>query len=139
MNRTRLRAQLQQHEGRRAHVYRDTVGKATIGVGRNLEDRGLLEDEIDLLLDNDITAAYNDAARIVPGLSTLSEDRQHALIDMVFNLGAAGLLKFRKFLAAVEARDFDRAAAEMLDSKWAKQVGKRAETLAGMIRPKSAQ
>lgn len=139
MNRTRLRAQLQQHEGRRAHVYRDTVGKTTIGVGRNLEDRGLLEDEIDLLLDNDITAAYNDAARIVPGLNTLSEDRQHALIDMVFNLGAAGLLKFRKFLAAVEARDFDRAAAEMLDSKWAKQVGKRAETLAGMIRPKSAQ
>lgn len=135
MNRTRLRAQLSLHEGRKAFVYQDTVGKATIGVGRNLEDRGLSDDEIDLLLDNDITAAYNDAVRIVPGFNTLSEDRQHVLIDMVFNLGAAGLLKFTKFLAAVESRDFERAATEMLDSRWARQVGRRAETLAKMMRP----
>lgn len=138
MNRTRLRAQLQLHEGRRAFVYQDTVGKATIGVGRNLVDRGLSDDEINLLLDNDITAAYNEAVRIIPGFNTLSEDRQHALIDMIFNLGAAGLLKFKKFLAAIEARDFERAATEMMDSKWARQVGQRAETLKAMIWPKSA-
>lgn len=138
MNRTRLRAQLQVHEGRRAFVYQDTVGKSTVGVGRNLEDRGLSEDEIDLLLDNDISAAYADAVRVVPGFNTLSEDRQHALLDMIFNLGIARFLKFKEMLAAIEARDFERAAREMLDSKWAKQVGKRAETLAGLMRPKSA-
>ena len=137
MNRTRLRAQLQVHEGRKPFVYQDSVGVATIGVGRNLVDRGLSEDEIDLLLDNDITAAYNDAVRVVPGFNTLSEDRQHAILDMVFNLGVSRFLKFTKFLAAIEARDFERAAREMMDSKWARQVGKRAETLRDLVWPKS--
>lgn len=136
MNRTRLSAQLRRHEGVRSKPYRDTVGKLTIGVGRNLDDVGLSEDEVQYLLDNDITRAYNDASRIVPGLATLDEDRQHVLIDMVFNLGAAGLLRFRKFLAAVERRDFAAAADEMLDSQWARQVGERAKTLAAMMRPK---
>lgn len=138
MNRTRLREQLKRHEGVRLMPYKDTVGKLTIGVGRNLDERGLSELEVDYLLDNDVTSAYNDVVRVVPGFNTLSEDRQHALLDMVFNLGVSRFLRFRKFLAAIDARDFERAAAEMMDSKWARQVGQRAETLKAMIWPKSA-
>lgn len=136
MNRTRLKAQLVRHEGLRLKPYRDTVGKLTIGVGRNLDDVGITEDEAGQLLDNDVTRAYHELVRAVPSFGSLDEDRQHVLLDMAFNLGVPRLLEFKKMLAAVESRDFDQAAAEMLDSRWARQVGRRAETLAAMMRPK---
>jgi len=138
VNRTRVTAQLVRHEGLRLKPYRDTVGKLTVGVGRNLDDVGVTEEEAMHLLHNDVTRVWHDLTRAVPSFGALDEDRQHVLIDMAFNLGVPGLLKFRKMLDAVERRDFERAASEMLDSKWATQVGQRAVTLAGMMRPKSA-
>lgn len=133
MNRTKLRAQLVQHEGLRLKPYTDTVGKLTIGVGRNLTDNGISEDEADLLLDNDLSEAWHICQRHIPGFNTLAEPRQHALVDMAFNLGETRFVKFPKMLAAIEVHDFKRAAAEMLNSKWANQVGQRARTLAGMM------
>lgn len=135
MNRTRLKVMLVKHEGLRLHPYRDTVGKLTIGVGRNLDDRGLTEDEAMVMLDRDINEALHVCESVFLGFDTLSEPRQHALLDMAFNLGEPRLRGFTKMIAAVEARDFEKARTEMLDSKWAKQVGQRAQTLADMVWP----
>lgn len=134
MNRDRLRDQLVLHEGLRLKPYTDTVGKLTIGVGRNLTDIGVTEDEAYALLANDIgrVEAYLRAA--VPCFGSLDDVRQRVLADMAFNLGLTGLLKFKQFLAAVASRKFDVASAEMLSSVWAGQVKGRAETLARMMK-----
>ena len=134
MNRTRLKVMLTKHEDLRLKPYRCTSGKLTIGVGRNLEDVGISNDEAAFLLDNDINRVFAELTKNVPSFGALDEVRQHVLMDMNFNLGLPRLLKFEKFLAAVEARDFVTAAREMLNSKWATQVGERAETLATMMR-----
>jgi lysozyme len=134
MNRTRLRAQLMRHEGLRLMPYTDTAGKLTIGVGRNLTDRGISEDEASALLDNDITNIWHELTQKCACFGAMDEPRQHALIDIAFNLGVPALMHFVKMMTALEARDYDRAADEMLDSKWARQVGKRAQTLATIMR-----
>lgn len=134
MNRTRLKLQLVKHEGLRLKPYTDTVGKLTIGVGRNLTDRGISEDEAQTLLEHDINEAWRICQVLVPGFDGLPEPQQHALLDMAFNMGQPHLATFSRMLAAVNARDFNRAAAEMLESKWATQVGARARTLAALMR-----
>lgn len=113
---------LYRHEGLRLKPYRDTVGKLTIGVGRNLDDKGITEQEATYLLRHDIDETWNALGKI-PAFKSLSRQRQAALVDMAFNLGIAGLMGFKRMWAALEAGDFETAAAEMLDSKWAKQVG----------------
>lgn len=134
MNRLKLKVLLLRHEGKRSKPYNDTAGKLTIGVGRNLTDEGLSDDEITLLLDNDINRVFQELPSIVPSFGSLDETRQHVLMDMCFNLGAPRLLKFVSMLAAIEKRDFGAAADAMLDSLWAKQVGGRATELAAMMR-----
>lgn len=134
MNRALLMLQLERHEGKRLKPYRDTAGKLTIGVGRNLDDVGLSEDEVDALLINDIGRVEHDLFRLVPCYSSLPDPQQRVLANMAFNLGVTGLLKFQHMLAAVAARDFNTAAQEMLDSAWAKQVGTRAIELADQMR-----
>ena len=116
---------IEDHEGRRSHIYTDTVGKLTIGVGRNLTDRGLSDDEIDYLLANDIKIAksicidlFGDAV-----FRQASAMRQHALISMAFNMGKPRLDGFVKMIAAIKAGDWDRAADEALNSRWASQTG----------------
>lgn len=128
------RAQLKIDEGVARWPYKDTVGKVTIGVGRNLTDKGLRSDEIELLLEHDLDDAEADARALFPGFDQLSELRQAALVNMAFNLGRDRLAGFAQVRAAVEAGDFNRAAAEMLDSKWARQVGARAQRLARAMR-----
>ena len=123
-------------EGLRLKPYRDTVGKLTIGVGRNLDDVGISEDEAFYKLENDIQKAIQDATDIF-GTSvwlSLDEIRQAVIIDMLFNLGKPRFLTFRKFIQAVKEGDFEKAAKEMFDSRWAKQVKDRAERLAYMMR-----
>lgn len=126
--------QLKHHEGVRRLPYECPAGKLTIGVGRNLDDRGLSDDEIDLLLRNDIWTAMQELDAVWPEWRKLSRNRQDALIDMMFNLGRTRFRKFEKFLSALKSGDYAKAADEMLNSKWANQVGKRAETLARMMR-----
>lgn len=133
MNRDRLRKQLVAHEGLRLKPYRCTAGKLTIGVGRNLDDVGITEDEAMVLLDGDIARVEAQLRSAVPCFGSLDDVRQRVLADMAFNLGVGGLLKFRLMLAAVEARRFEAAAAEMHASTWAGQVGEREVTLARMM------
>ena len=126
---------LERHEGRRAFPYRDTVGKLTIGVGRNLTDRGLAEDEIDLLLANDIAIAAEACGEIFgPAFAAFAAPRRHALMSMAFNMGGPRLADFRRMRAAIAVGRWDAAAAEALDSRWAHQTGRRADEIAAMLR-----
>lgn len=134
MSTASLIRQLRLHEGVEKCVYIDTVGKRTVGVGRNLDDVGLDEDEIDLLLMNDIQRrACNELSRVHPAWVLLSEPRQDVLIDMMFNLGAPTLQMFEQMWQAIRDQRWADAAEEMLDSKWARQVGNRALRLAKMM------
>ena len=125
--------QLKNDEGVRAHLYKDSVGVWTIGVGRNLQSTGLRQSEINYLLTNDIQTAMQDCQAVCSNFESLTENRQRALANMAFNLGRTRLGKFRKALAAIEAEDWSGAASEMLNSRWAKQVGSRAVRLAEMM------
>lgn len=133
MNRQLLLQQLQHHEGLRLKAYRDTVGKLTIGYGRNLDDRGISEDEAGFMLDNDIDLVEAELERM-PLYLSVGPIRQVVLANMAFNMGVPTLLTFRRMLGALAERDWDRAAAEMLDSRWASQVGSRAVELAELMR-----
>lgn len=125
-----LREQLIRDEGVRLRPYRDSVNKLTIGVGRNLDDVGISLAEAEYLLDNDIARATAAVLARIPCAVALDEIRRAALVNMAFNVGIGGLLGFKKMLAALAAGEWDRAAAEAMDSTWATQVGARATRLA---------
>lgn len=129
-----LKAQLTRHEGLRLKPYRDTLGHLTIGVGRNLSDVGISEDEAALLLRNDIGAAIAGLEARLPWVASLHPVRQRALVDLTFNVGLEGVLTFRRMLGALQAGRWDDARAELLASKWAAQVQPaRVQTLARQI------
>ncbi|MBE0370295.1 glycoside hydrolase family protein [Pseudoalteromonas sp. MMG013] len=128
-----LKAQLICHEGLVCKPYKCTAGKLTIGVGRNLQERGITEQEAEYLLDNDITMVLGQVSKQLPVFNQLSEVRKLVLLNMAFNLGIQGLKRFKKMLAALCVEEFNLAAQEMLDSKWAEQVGYRAKELADMM------
>ncbi len=129
-----LKDQLKAHEGFRLRPYRCTAGKLTIGVGRNLESRGISKDEAELMLENDILIAVSEIELYFPWVGKLSKSRQLVVVDMCFNMGIGRLRGFKKMLTAIAMGDFDRAATEMLDSTWANQVGARATRLSTMMR-----
>jgi lysozyme len=116
------------------HPYADSVGKLTIGVGRNLSDRGISEIEALYLLDDDMAYFYGKLLHFLPWFSKLDENRQIALCDFCFNVGVQGFLNFHETIAALEAGDYEKAAEHMLASKWAEQVKERAICLANIIR-----
>jgi len=124
---------LRLHEGERLKPYRCTSGKLTIGVGRNLEDRGITKQESAYLLDNDIRQVCAELRKHLPWFGDLGAARQAVLIDMAFNLGTSGLLSFKRALGHIRCCEYEAAAAEMLDSRWANQVGERARRLAWMM------
>lgn len=130
MSDERTVSQTKDDEGFRSKTYRCTAGKLTIGYGRNLEDRGLTKEEADYLLRNDITAVTKELQDLIASWYQLTPPRQAVLINMSVNMGVGGLLKFRKMLAALDRHDYKTAAAEMLDSAYAKQVPNRANRLA---------
>ena len=129
--------QLMRHEGYRQYPYTDTVGKLTIGVGRNLDDVGISEDEATHLLENDILVARNELLFAFPAFSQMQPVRQDALINMVFNMGITRFKGFKNMISALVAQNYPLAADEMLDSKWARQVGSRADELAYQMRTNS--
>jgi len=135
----KLADQLIRHEGLRLKPYHCTAGKLTIGVGRNLEDRGISEKEAAMLLENDIKDCIADLKEIFQardengGFDFLPEPVQMVLVDMRFNLGHGGFRLFQKMITAVRELDFRSAALEMKDSRWYHQVGERAEKLVKMM------
>lgn len=130
-----LRDLIKLHEGVESHAYRCSQSKITIGVGRNIDPTGigLSPDEIDYLLDNDIARCITELGQF-SWFKNLSETRRFAVIDMNFNLGITRFKGFKKAIAAMAISDFDTAADEFFDSRWAKQVGNRAITICEMIR-----
>jgi len=124
---------LEKHEGLKLHPYKCTAGKLTIGFGRNLEDKGISLQEARAMLDNDI-AYFELKLSEKEWFKKADRVRKDVLIDMAYNLGFKGLISFHNMIGALSSKDYHRAAREMLDSKWAKQVKGRAITLAEMMR-----
>ena len=136
-----LRSELRRDEGVRLKPYRDTVGKITIGVGRNLTDVGITPEEADLMLDHDIAVAIGGLSARLPWFTDLDPVRQRALVNLAFNIGVDGLLGFHRMLTALrlgvqtgEQQYYDRAAGEALNSSYAKQTKGRAIRVANMLR-----
>lgn len=125
---------IRRHEGLRLKPYLDTVGKLTIGYGRNLHAKGINRAEAEIMLANDIAECIDSLSASMSFFDTLNNVRQAVLIDMCFNLGLNGLLKFKKMLAAIEQSNYFEAAAEMLDSTWANQVHDRAKELESLMK-----
>jgi lysozyme len=131
----RIKEQLVRHEGLRLKPYRCTVGKLTIGIGRNLDDCGITQSEAYVMLINDIMKCEKQLQVKIPDIyNGLDEVRKSVLLNMCFNLGISGLLGFKNTLAFIKAGDWERAANNMLVSRWAKQVGRRAIELSELMR-----
>lgn len=121
------------HEGLRLTPYLDTANKWTIGVGRNLSDSGISQDEAFYLLNHDLQRVSRELDQNLPWWRELSEVRQKVMVSMAFNLGMSGLLGFHEMLSAAEGGDYSGAARHMLGSRWAAQVGRRAVELAYLM------
>jgi len=128
-----LKDQLILHEDIRLKPYVDSVGKVTIGVGRNLDDKGISMVTALQMMDEDIVECTHDLEKFDWFLD-LDYIRQRVLLDMRFNMGPHRFRGFKKMLAAIEEGRFSDAAEEMLDSVWAKQVKTRAYRLAKMMK-----
>jgi len=127
-----LKEELKIDEGFRECVYKCSAGKLTIGYGHNVEDNPIPEAFADQLLGYDIAGALAECERF-DWFFDLDDVRKRVIINMVFNLGFNGVSKFKKMIAALEEKRFSLAASEMLDSRWANQVGRRALRLSKMM------
>lgn len=142
MNLSALETELIRDEGERLRPYRDSVGKLSIGIGRNLDDKGISRDEMFLLLRNDVLEHLALLDVYLPWWRTMDEVRQRVIANMAFNLGVGPsreqptgkLLEFKNTLAAMERGDYEAAARGMEASAWARQVGPRARRLVDMMR-----
>lgn len=130
MNNDHLVKSLKLHEGCKLKAYQDSLGIWTIGIGKNLQELEITEQQAEAWLIDDIYKSIKELDRAFPGWRKHSEARQNVLIEMTFNLGAPRLAKFKRFWTALSAANYKEAATEMLLSKWAEQVGQRAKTLA---------
>ena len=130
---TQCRSQLIRDEGRSKVIYYDTLNVPTIGVGRNL-NRGLSNDEIDLLFSHDFHTHLNKLCDALPWVEALDDVRLGALVNMAFNLGIPQLLKFKNMFGALKAGQWAEAAAHAKNSVWASRVGIRAERIAKQFR-----
>jgi len=124
---------IKRHEGLRLKPYMDTEGVLTIGYGHNLEE-GISQDIAEYILASDIATHVMELKDNFPVVMELSTDRREVLINMTFNLGINRLKGFKKMWAAIKLRKYDVASVEMLNSKWANQVGNRAVELAEIMR-----
>ena len=132
--RSRLVDSVKAHEGFRADAYQDSVGVWTIGYGTNLQqlviNKGLADNWMRVELDRIASRLLE-----IPSFRQCDEVRQDVLIEMCYQLGVAGCRRFKRMWAAIELQDWEAAADEMLDSKWAReQTPSRARTLAGRMR-----
>jgi len=146
--------QLILHEGMELKVYQDHLGIDTIGVGRNLQDRGISDGELSFmnklrleiyeigiteanacfLLGNDIDIVEEELYDAHPCIDRLDDVRIRVVLDMAFNMGVPRLRKFKNMWAGIHDGDYVRAALEMLDSRWATQVGQRSVRLSDAMK-----
>jgi lysozyme len=132
----KVKSQLREDEGVVPYAYKDSLGYLTIGVGRLIDkDKGgrLSEDEIDYLLNNDINKKYNELISKLPWIKDLDEVRQGALLNMSFQMGVEGLLKFKNSLLLIQMKQYQKAASNLMMSLWAKQTPNRAKRVSKQI------
>ena len=133
---SKLVAQLKRHEGVKSHAYKCTANMITVGVGRNIDENGgigLSDDEINYLLENVIKRCKQELIAL-SWFTDLDSVRQDALVNLCFNLGLTRLMGFNNAMAAMAEGDYERAADEFYDSRWAKQVKSRADEVCEMVR-----
>ena len=134
MNNERLRETIIRHEGIRLDMYQDTLGIYTVGVGHNIQEKGISQAVMELMLEEDVAEAVSELKRSVSFFSKMPEQVQEALVNLAFNMGIPRLMQFKKTLAYLRDGNFEAAADELLDSRYAEQVGRRADEVADMIR-----
>ena len=143
------------HEGMVLTVYEDSLGIETIGIGRNLKDRGITKEELDYmdipnmdvvyehgiteadaryLAMNDIRIVENELCRVHSCVEDLDSVRQLILMDMAYNMGVPRLCKFKNMWGAIHDGNYEIASMEMMNSRWAKQVGSRAIKLSDAMK-----
>jgi len=130
----RLQKAVKRHEGFRSLPYKDSVGKTTIGYGWNLDDKGITKEIADSILKDQLNDCIFELLKVNDFRLLTDQPRREVLINMSFNLGLTKLMKFKKMWYAIRCRAWEVAADEMLDSLWAKQVGKRAIELSEIMR-----
>ena len=146
MNIDLCKEQIKRHEGEVLEIYEDSLGYKTLGIGHlcqpqdpeyNLEvGTPISQEVVDMYYEDDFHKHLEEARHVFGSdedFYNLPEDIQHVLVNMCFNLGLSRLMGFRKFLAAMEAGEWETAGVEMLDSKWARQVGPRSTRLRDLV------
>ena len=135
MNLTKLMELLKKHEGFSATAYRDTKGILTIGYGRNLEAMTVTQEQAGMWLAEDSANAIKQAMKFPEFAHCDTHARQNVFVELIYNIGAGKVAKFKKMLAAITAHDWNKAADELYDSKWRIDVGPtRSGTLISMLR-----
>lgn len=143
-----LEQMIERHEGRMLSPYRCPAGKLSIGMGHNIDAKGLpayIQSHLDIyheitdgmaddLLRKDIADAEKDCRRLFRDFDSFTIPRHNALVDFVFNVGLGTARKFKKAIAAVNRNDWATAALEMKDSRWYRQVGARSIEICDMVR-----
>lgn len=143
MNIDQLREQLKIDEGVKYEIYNDHLGYATFGIGHLITEKDpehgkpvgteISEERVNEVFDQDVELFVNESKKIFPDFDDKPEEVKQVVVNMCFNLGEPRLSKFKKFIAAINDKDWDEAAHQMMDSKWADQVGERAKRLAKRI------
>lgn len=121
---------LKDHEGFRASAYVDTTGHLTIGYGQVVAELEVTEQEAEKWLLAGIEKRTKELETFLAFRGVKDQVRRDVLIEMAYNLGVGGLMKFKNMWTSIKAQDWNSAGEHMLDSLWATQVGHRAKTLA---------
>ena len=136
-----IKEDLKRHEGVMYEVYLDTEGLPTAGIGHLLEGNpdfkvgdAVTEEQVDAWFEEDCAEAVEDCEAIFTDFEALPETVQRVIVNMAFNLGRTRLGKFKNMIAAIEEGDYNRAADEMMDSRWYVQVKTRGVELVEMMR-----
>jgi len=142
MNMERLLKSVKQHEGYRNKVYLDSLGKRTVGVGHLCvedhweDDKEYSEEMLMNILKDDLKNAIEGSEELCSDCPVLDDQAKEIIVEMVFQLGKTGVSKFRNMWKALKQSppQYDVAATEMLDSRWAKQTPNRAKEMSGHMR-----
>jgi len=139
MNLQITKDRIKKHEGYRDTIYADSLGYSTIGYGHLVIEDGFIpgvqysKKELEQVFEKDFETAVQSAKKLV-GDYDLNDDAFGVVVEMCFQLGLPRVLKFKFFLAALKIQDYEKAAEEMLLSKWHEQTSVRCEELTKIMR-----
>ena len=144
MDLIKLRKQLEIDEGVKYEIYKDHLGYPTFGIGHLVTDTDpefghdvgtpISEQRVEEAFERDVKIVINECDELYPDFDNLPEEVQQIIANMMFNLGRPRLTKFKGMKRGVDEKNWNAAADEMVDSRWYRQVGKRAERLVERMR-----